>query len=168
MWEAPAMTNEHLTASIESPTAAQTGGRDVAVDHVPLVTGWDAGRRGVELKRRSALCMALEPRKGSWFLTIRLPAQPDIQRQDRAAAERRAPFGRTMDARHRAAACRFPECAVFRSASGGFLTFRFAVRCHDHLISNVCSGVALSWYPFNPSAWAPTATHGAAGHCLGG
>jgi len=64
------MANDQVTAGTEEPAVVQTGARDLADDHLPLATGWDAGRRDVELKRLSALCMALEPRKSSWPVTV--------------------------------------------------------------------------------------------------
>jgi hypothetical protein len=62
--------HEQLAANKEEPMLTQAGLHDLAVDHVPLTTGWDAGRRDVELRRESAGCMVIEPRKGSWLLTI--------------------------------------------------------------------------------------------------
>jgi hypothetical protein len=64
------MTNDQQAAVAKEPTVVQTGARDVAVDRLPLATGWVAGRRDVELKRPSALCLAIEPRKSGWPLTI--------------------------------------------------------------------------------------------------
>lgn len=64
------MANDHLTAGTEPPTVVQTGTRDLVVNHLPLATGWDAGRRDVELKRPSAFCLVLEPGKSDWPLTI--------------------------------------------------------------------------------------------------
>jgi hypothetical protein len=57
------MANDHLTAGTEPPAVVQTGVRELVVDHLPLATGWSAGRRDVELKRPSAVCLVLEPRK---------------------------------------------------------------------------------------------------------
>jgi hypothetical protein len=64
------MTNEQLTARIERPTVVRTGAHDLAVDHAPLATGWDAGRRDVELKRLTVHCLVIEPRKSTWPWTL--------------------------------------------------------------------------------------------------
>jgi hypothetical protein len=64
------MANFQVPAATEEPIVAQTGEGGLAVDDVPLATGWDAGPRDVDLKRPNALCMVLEPRKRVWPLTI--------------------------------------------------------------------------------------------------
>ena len=64
------MTNDLRAAGTEEPQIVQTGERDLGVDQIPLTTGWDAGRRDVELKRLSAVCMAIEPRTSDWPLMI--------------------------------------------------------------------------------------------------
>jgi hypothetical protein len=64
------MTNDQQTAGTDQPTVVPTDARGLVVDHRPLPTGWDAGHRDVELNQPSALCMAIEPRKSVWPLTI--------------------------------------------------------------------------------------------------
>jgi hypothetical protein len=64
------MTNDQQAAGAKEPKVVQTGARDLAVDRLPLATGWDAGRRDVELTRPSTLCLTLEPRASDGPLTI--------------------------------------------------------------------------------------------------
>ena len=44
------MSNDQRTVGTEQPATVQTGSHDLVVDHHPLATGWDGGRREVELK----------------------------------------------------------------------------------------------------------------------